>query len=476
MPALRLLNSLTLLLAASVAITSCSASSDPGPQGNTGGLSLTLTIDDGIEIDEVAWEITGEGMAPMSGVIDTSAPGSTVSVEVFGLPEGDFIITLMATGTDGETMCGGSAPFSIEPGEVTETHVLLRCQLPTNLGGVRVDGKINICSELTKVVVSPLQTSVGNVINVMADAVDREDDPIAYRWTALVGSIADPGDPITIYTCTTEGDDEITITVSDDDFEYCMSQWTVAVTCVDGGGGTGGTGGSAGEGGAGGMAGSGAGGTSGSGGEGAAGGTAGAGGAAGTGGNGGTAGVGGESGSGGAAGSGGNGGMAGAGGVAGTGGTAGAGGLGGAGGMAGVGGDGGTGGKNCHCYCDCDYDECKYHPVWNPHPKCEHPPTCRRGDDCDDDEHEYDDDRGKHKPDKDEQPGKGKAHGKDKHHPKSKYYGDHPPDGDCRCHCECDDDDDDVDDDDHDDGIHADKHPHESWKHWFYFWLRWWAD
>ncbi|MEM7135754.1 MAG: hypothetical protein AAF500_04195, partial [Myxococcota bacterium] len=294
MRALRLLNICLLLATAGVAIAGCSGGSDTAIPEGSGGLALTLTIDDGIEIDEVTWEITGGDMAPMSGVIDTSAPGSTVSVEVFGLPEGDFVITLMATGTDGETTCGGSAPFSIEPGEVTETHVLLRCELPPRLGGVRVDGKINICAELTKVVVSPLQTSVGNVINLMADAVDQEDDPIAYRWTALTGTIADPADPITVYTCTAVGDDEITITVSDDDFEFCTSQWTVDVTCVSGGGGTGGAGGAAGAGGAGGEGGSG--GMAGAGGAGGIAGAGGAGGIAGAGGAGGIAGAGGAGG------------------------------------------------------------------------------------------------------------------------------------------------------------------------------------
>jgi hypothetical protein len=256
-------------------IASCSGDSDPS-NPSTGGLSLALTIGDGIEIAEVAWEITGGDMPPMSGTINTSAPGSTASVEVFGIPEGDFVVTLEATSTDGKTTCGGSAPFSVEAGEVTETHVLLRCKLPPRFGGVRVNGELNICAELTKVVVSPLQTSVGNVINLMADAEDAEDDPIEYAWTALVGAIADPADPLTTYTCTAEGDDAITITVSDDGGEYCKSQWTVAVTCVgDGGGagGSGGTGGTAGAGGAGGTAGvGGAGGTGGAGGIGGTGG------------------------------------------------------------------------------------------------------------------------------------------------------------------------------------------------------------
>ena len=87
MSMLRLLNISVLCLASALVLASCSSGSDSTGTA-TGGLSLALTIDDGIEIDEVAWRITGEDMPPMSGTVDVSAPGSTASVEVFGLPEG----------------------------------------------------------------------------------------------------------------------------------------------------------------------------------------------------------------------------------------------------------------------------------------------------------------------------------------------------------------------------------------------------
>lgn len=276
---LRWLNIGTLLVTLMCGVSGCSGSSDLNAEEGNGGLAVTLTIGDGTVIDQVAWEIVGGDMPPMSGIVDTSAPGSTASVEVFGLPEGDFTVTLQATATDGETTCGGSAPFHVDAGEVTEAHVLLRCKLPPRLGSVRVNGELNVCAELIKAVVSPLQTSVGNDIDLMATAQDAEDDPIGYEWTALVGSIAAPSEPLTVYTCEAEGDDEITISVSDDGGESCMSSWTVPVTCVGGGGGTGGAGGA---GGAGGVGGGGVGGSGGTGGMAGAGGTAGTGGTGGT--------------------------------------------------------------------------------------------------------------------------------------------------------------------------------------------------
>ena len=117
--------------------------------------------------------------------------------------------------------------------------------------------------------VSPLQTSVGNDIDLSAQGEDVEGDPISYQWSASGGSIADPSAQDTTYTCEEVGEQIITITVSDDDGVYCMDDWAVPVTCVDGDGGTGGSGGAGGEAGTGGVGGeAGAGGAGGEGGTG----------------------------------------------------------------------------------------------------------------------------------------------------------------------------------------------------------------
>jgi hypothetical protein len=255
---------------------------DSSSPDSTGGLSLDLTIADDVVINEVAWTITGGDMEPMSGTIDTSAPGATASVEVFGLPPGDgYNVALEATDATGTVSCKGDADFAVEVGVSTDVMVFLNCKLPTRLGGVRVNGKFNICAEVAKVVVSPLQTSVGNDIDLSAEGKDTEGDAIAYAWSATGGTVADPSAQQTTYTCEEEGSQTITITVSDDGFDHCTADWTVAVTCVgDGGmggaGGDGGAGGSAGEGGMGGSAGAGGmGGSAGAGGMGGEGGTGG---------------------------------------------------------------------------------------------------------------------------------------------------------------------------------------------------------
>jgi hypothetical protein len=340
---------LLLLVGASLLIAGCSGDSSAVPCTSALliDLDVTTNVDDpDVLINEVHWVITGNGMAPMMRTIDTSDPNATPSVEVFGLAPGNYMIELEATSEDGKTACRGSATFDVVAGVTTKVAVLLRCSTGQRFGAVRVNGELNICPELNKAVVAPLQTSIGNVITVRSQAEDSEGDTIQYSWTANRGTFANPSAPATFYTCEEAGNDNLTISVTDHHSEYCADSWTVDVICVDGNG-TGGTGGSGATGGSGGTGGAGGtGGSGGSGGAGGLGGNGGAGGAGGTGGSGGSGGTGGTGGGGGAGGSGGTGGTGGGGGAGGTGGAGGAGGSG-AGGIGGGSGAGGTGGATC---------------------------------------------------------------------------------------------------------------------------------
>ena len=310
-------------------------------------LRINLEVSDGTVIDTVDYEITGNGMPAMGGTINTSAPGATASVETFGIPPGEgYVVMMVATSVDGSLKCGGAATFGVAAGVSTDVDLMLYCKGAEQFGGVRVNGKLNICAELSKVVVAPLQTASGYSLSVGAAAGDEEGDAVEFSWTATGGSFDDSAAASTVFNCDEPDDEEITIEISDDGFAYCIDYWTISVNCVpdDGAGGTGGDGGAGGgAGGDGGDAGSG-----GSAGDGGNGGDAGSGGSAGSGGNGGDTGSGGN---GGDAGSGGNGGDAGTGGSAsggtgggdaGTGGSA-SGGTGGGG--AGSGGAGATGGS-----------------------------------------------------------------------------------------------------------------------------------
>jgi len=302
---------LLLLVCASLLAAGCRGNSSAVPC--TTDLLIELDLATDAVINEVRWAIAGNGMASMMGTVDISDPNATPSVEVFGLAPGSYTIELEATSEDGESSCRGSAMFDATAGVTTEVAVLLRCPTGERFGGVRVNGMVKICAELTEAVVAPLQTSIGNVISVGSQAKGEEGDTIEYAWTADSGTFADPSAAATFYRCEETGNHELTVSVTSEQFEHCIDSWSVDITCVDGDG-TGGTGGSGatggggtgGTGGVGGMGGSGAtGGSGGEGGTGAAGGAGGVGGAAGVAGTGGTSGPGGASGSGGAAGSGG---------------------------------------------------------------------------------------------------------------------------------------------------------------------------
>jgi pimeloyl-ACP methyl ester carboxylesterase len=224
-------------LAAAVVIAGCAGDSTSGE--TSGSLSLSLELAPGLVINEVRWEISRDDMEPMVGTIDTSAPGATASVEVFGLPPGDdYLVELEAIGEDSEVACRGNAEFDVEAGRSTDVMVMLNCKPPERLGGVRVNGKPNICPELVKVVVSPLQTSIGNDIELSALAVDADDDPVSYFWFGSGGSIANPTAASTTYTCERDGQHLIAVFVSEgldnpSPFAPCTDRWFVEVTCVD---------------------------------------------------------------------------------------------------------------------------------------------------------------------------------------------------------------------------------------------------
>ncbi|MDH3201045.1 MAG: hypothetical protein OEM15_09150 [Myxococcales bacterium] len=222
---------LVVVVCGTLAAFGCTADT----QGETGALSLELVINGDTEIDEVAWTITQGEEVIKSGTINTSANKATASVEAYGLEPGDgYTITLEAVSTDKETTCKGKAMFGIEVGEVTEVHVMLNCKLPSEFGGVRVDGEFNLCPVLRWADASPMTTSVGNQIDLSAVATDEEDNPITYMWSSGSGvGIANPMAADTTYTCTEVGPDTITILVTDDGGMYCMSMHTFEeINCV----------------------------------------------------------------------------------------------------------------------------------------------------------------------------------------------------------------------------------------------------
>jgi len=85
-----------------------------------------------------------------------------------------------------------------------------------------------------KPLLSCIPPNVGNQIDLSAVGTDEDGDSIQYFWTGTGGSIADPNAASTTYTCGEVGEQTVTITISDDDFEFCTDDEVFPVTCVEG--------------------------------------------------------------------------------------------------------------------------------------------------------------------------------------------------------------------------------------------------
>ncbi|MEM7137726.1 MAG: hypothetical protein AAF500_14175 [Myxococcota bacterium] len=222
------LRRLAQLIAVAALGAGCSSSSSIAPAP----LELRVELAAGSQVDEVSYSVTGNEIAPIVGTIETSDPGATASVEVFGIPPGtQYLVSLSARTADGESTCKGASRFDVSEGQATEVHVLLSCGREPRFGAVRADGRVNICAELVKVVASPLQTSIANGLTLVSEAEDMEGDAIAYRWTATGGTLSSPASAVTMFTCGEEGLQSVRIEVSDDAFAHCIDDWTVGVTC-----------------------------------------------------------------------------------------------------------------------------------------------------------------------------------------------------------------------------------------------------
>ena len=222
---------LACLSSFSLLVAGCSNTAEDGAP--VASLELGFELADGSPVDEVSYSVTGNGIDPIAGVIDTSAPGATGSVEVYGIPAGrQYLVTLTATTEDGATTCEGSSRFDVSDGVATEVQVMLGCKRAARFGGVRANGELNLCAGLSKVIASPLQTSIANGVILSAEGSDEEGDPVAYRWRATGGSLSNSSVAVTTYTCEVAGEQTVEVEVSDDGFEYCVDSWSIDVTCV----------------------------------------------------------------------------------------------------------------------------------------------------------------------------------------------------------------------------------------------------
>ncbi len=113
-------------------LAGCGSGSDSS-DGASSSLVLSLTIADGVDIDEVLWRVSGGAMEDMLGAIDTSAPGSTASVELYGVRDGSgYLVEMEALSVLGDFYCTGSTTFDVAAGIATPVDVTLSCRRECN--------------------------------------------------------------------------------------------------------------------------------------------------------------------------------------------------------------------------------------------------------------------------------------------------------------------------------------------------------
>ena len=129
-------------LASGAVTVNCSKKSDD----DVGSVGFALTLPgSGATISTVNYTISGNGITPIMGSIDVSAPGTTTATAlVSGLPAGMYTVSMTAMSSDGQN-CTGSTPFTVQAGQTAMANVVLQCTRTRTTGSVAINGRIDQC-------------------------------------------------------------------------------------------------------------------------------------------------------------------------------------------------------------------------------------------------------------------------------------------------------------------------------------------
>jgi hypothetical protein len=202
-----------------------------------GSIGLALTLPGGAIVNTVTYQITGNGITPINGTIDVSAPGTTVATAlVTGLPAGSYSVTMNATASDGQT-CAGTSPFTVVAGQTAMANVILQCSRISGNGTVVINGRLDQCPFITGLSATALQAPVGGSITVGVSATELDPgDTITYAWTnsaPAVGTLAPTNAATGTFTCTTAGSAVLSIAVSDGVCGDTLAN-AIPITCTAG--------------------------------------------------------------------------------------------------------------------------------------------------------------------------------------------------------------------------------------------------
>lgn len=231
----------TMLLAAVAGATSlavsgvgCSSSSSPQAAGgsgptvpgqpgadNTGTVGLQLTLPSGVQINAVAWTVTGPNGAStvvQSGTLDVQN-SAAINFLVGGIPAANgYAVSLSATATDGVTTCLGSGTFNMAARTTTSVYVLLQCTQPASeAGSAQINAAAYSCASISSIAASPTEVNVGAsaALSATASGPGADGGAITFSWTATSGTFDTPNASSANFSCTTAGAATVTLTVSD---------------------------------------------------------------------------------------------------------------------------------------------------------------------------------------------------------------------------------------------------------------------
>lgn len=197
-----------------------------------GELALGLSLDSGLSISSVHYEISGNGVL-LSGDIPVSGSGMTFTTTIPGLPVGaGYLVKLTATPTNEPAFsCGGLATFAIVAGGTTLVNVVLACDEPEDAGTVVINGRFDVCPSIRSAILAPETQLVGGTIAISAAVRDLDMGPaqLSYSWTASAGSLANAQSSAPTLTCTQAGDLSVSLQVSDG---ACTKSTTVTAHCT----------------------------------------------------------------------------------------------------------------------------------------------------------------------------------------------------------------------------------------------------
>jgi hypothetical protein len=200
-------------------------------RADAGSVTLAIRLSPGVEIKKVDYKVTGNGITPITGSVDTTNVATTATVLITGIPAGKgYLVELSSTAADGVTVCGGSATADVEAGKTTSVTIVLQCRSPRTTGAISVSATFNACPTLTSITAAPLVVDQGGTITVGATASDTDAaDTLSFIWSAPSGAFANPAQANTTYACSTPGIRALTVKVSD---TKCEDTFNVDVTCV----------------------------------------------------------------------------------------------------------------------------------------------------------------------------------------------------------------------------------------------------